>query len=72
MKATAVRFAEEGEKIFALDTNMRVLEEPCKLISDAGRFCAAHEANVTNTDEVQQLVETCIREFCRIDILQII
>ncbi len=68
-KATAVRFAEEGAKIFAIDIDPKSLEETRKLISDGGGECITHEADVTDRDEVQKLVETCVRKYGRIDIL---
>ena len=68
-KATAVRFAQEGAKIFAIDKNPTALLETRRIIFDSGGDCITCEANVTDTQEVQKLVEICIGEFGRIDIL---
>ena len=68
-KATAVRFAQEGGKIFAVDLNPEAAEETRKIITDAGGICVTHVADVADTDQVQALVKTCMGEFGCIDIL---
>jgi len=68
-KATAVRFAQEGAKIFAVDLNPGAAEETRKMIADEGGTCVTHTADVADTDQVQALVKACMDEFGRIDIL---
>ena len=68
-KATAVRFAEEGSKIFATDINLDAAAETKKLITDAGGTCVTHIADITKTENVKALVGACMDEFGRIDIL---
>ena len=68
-KATAVRFAEEGAKIFAVDINEEAVEETRSLITGSAGICTSHVADVADTEQVQEIVQKCINEFGRIDIL---
>jgi len=68
-KATAVRFAQEGAKIFAVDLNPEAVEVTRKIIANESGTCVTHIANVADTDQVQALVKVCMDEFGRIDIL---
>lgn len=68
-KATAVRFAQEGAKIFAVDLNADAVEETRRLIAEEGGVCVTRVADVADTDQAQALVKACMDEFGRIDIL---
>lgn len=68
-KATAVLFAREGAKVFAVDINPAAAEETKGIIEGEGGDCAVHQADVSRSDEVKAMVERCIEVYGRIDIL---
>jgi NAD(P)-dependent dehydrogenase (short-subunit alcohol dehydrogenase family) len=68
-KATAVLFAREGTKVFAVDLNLEAAEETGKLIRDEGGVCVTHRADVAQADSVQAMVDACIAALGRIDVL---
>ncbi len=68
-KATAVLFAREGAKVFAIDINLAVAEETKGIIDKEGGECTVHKADVSNSDEVKAMVGGCIETYGRIDIL---
>lgn len=69
-KATAVLFAREGAKIFAVDINLAAAQETKAIIEKEGGDCTVHQTDVTKSNEVQAMVERCIQVFGRVDILQ--
>jgi NAD(P)-dependent dehydrogenase (short-subunit alcohol dehydrogenase family) len=68
-KATAVLFAREGAKVFAVDRDSRAAEETCAIILSEGGVCTAHQCDVSDTDEVTKMVEACAAAYGRIDVL---
>jgi len=68
-KATAVLFAREGAKVFAVDVNLSAAEETKMIIEREGVECTIHKADVTKSDEVKAFVERCVQIYGRIDIL---
>ena len=68
-KATAVLFAREGAKVFAIDINLAAAEETKGIIDKEGGEGTVHKADVCNSDEVEAMVERCIETYGRIDIL---
>ncbi len=68
-KATAVLFAREGAKVFAIDINLAAAEETKGIIDKEGGECTVHKADVSNSDEVKAMVGGCIETYGRIDIL---
>lgn len=68
-KATAVLFAREGAKVCGCDVNMEAAEETCRIIKDESGECLLVEADVTNEAQVENMVQRCIDEYGRIDIL---
>jgi NAD(P)-dependent dehydrogenase (short-subunit alcohol dehydrogenase family) len=68
-KATAVLFAREGAKVFAVDIKLGAGEETKAIIDQEGGECTAHRADVSRSDEVKAAVERCIETYGRIDIL---
>ena len=68
-KATAVLFAREGAKVFAVDINPAAAEETKGIIEKEGGDCVVHQADVSRSDEVRAMVERCIEVYGRIDIL---
>ena len=68
-KATAVLFAREGAKVFAVDMNLAAVEETKGIIDQEGGECTVDKADVSKSDEVKAMVERCIETYGRIDIL---
>ncbi len=68
-KATAVLFAREGARVFAVDINRTAAEETRSIVEKEGGICTVMKADVSNADDVRTMVERCIETFGRIDIL---
>ncbi len=68
-KATAVLFAREGAKVFAVDINRAAAEETKGIIDKEGGECTVHKADVSKSDEVEAMVQRCIETYGRVDIL---
>ncbi len=68
-KATAVLFAREGAKVFAVDINIAAAEETKSIIDREGGACKVMRADVSKTEDVESMVDQCIRAYGRIDIL---
>ncbi len=68
-KATAVLFAREGARIFAVDINPEAVEETKSIIDQEGGECRVMKVNVSKSEEVQAMVDQCIKVYGRIDIL---
>lgn len=68
-RASAVRFAEEGAKIFAVDLKAETLQETLERTRVAGGEIESHLCDVTDSSAVEAMVEACITRFGRVDIL---
>src|SRR5881394_1648790 len=64
-RATAVRFADEGAKVFAVDKNETQLRETV----GHGGSVKTHICDVTDGSAVKRMVEACLDAFGRLDIL---
>jgi len=67
--ATAVVFAREGAKVFAVDVGMDHLAETKQRIEEIGGEVALHVCDVGDGPAVDKMVEACIARFGRVDIL---
>src|SRR3954462_13342089 len=68
-RATAVRFAEEGAKVFAVDRDGARLSETLALIAKAGGTAEPHICDVTDGKAVAHMVQACLHVFERVDVL---
>lgn len=68
-KATAVRFAQEGASVFAVDIRQAAAEETRTIIESEGGVCVTHAADVTHSESVRTMVRTCEERFGRLDVL---
>jgi NAD(P)-dependent dehydrogenase (short-subunit alcohol dehydrogenase family) len=68
-RATAVRFAQEGAKIFAVDLKPETVEETVQHVKEAGGEIVVHQCDVTSSASVAAMVEACIKQYGRIDVL---
>lgn len=68
-RATCVRFAEEGARIFGLDRDASAMRETIERVEAAGGEIATAQCDVTNSSQVAQAVNACVDHFGRIDVL---
>ena len=68
-RATAVRFAEEGAKIFAVDRDLDTVVETVERVKAAGGEIAVQQCDVTDNAAVAAMVAACVKRFGRIDVL---
>ncbi len=68
-KATAVSFAREGAKVLCTDINRDAAEETASIIRGDGGAASVIAGDVSDADHVQAIVEACLEDFGRIDIL---
>ena len=68
-KATAVLFAREGAKVFAVDINRTAVEETKAIIDAEGGRCAIRATDVSKASDVEAMVDSCIETYGHIDIL---
>jgi NAD(P)-dependent dehydrogenase (short-subunit alcohol dehydrogenase family) len=68
-KATAVLFAREGAKVFAVDRDIKAANETRDIIRSEGGECTAHLCDVSVAAEVGVMVAACLNTYGRIDVL---
>ena len=68
-RATALRFAQEGAKIMALDRELALAEETAAMLRKDGGECFAFEADVTKEATLAAAVAAAHKRWGRIDIL---
>lgn len=68
-EAIALELAKNGADIAAVDLKAELAQGICAEIKSLGRRAIAVSANVANTLDVQNAVDSIVREFGRIDIL---
>jgi len=68
-KATAILFAREGARVMAVDCNLEAAEETRRLINEEGGDCIVFKADVSKSTDCKSMIENCIQNFGRIDIL---
>lgn len=68
-RAIAVRCAEEGARVFAVDRDPAALEETVQRALDAGGEIVTHAADLTSSAAVRAMVEACLAAFGRVDVL---
>lgn len=68
-RATCVRFAEEGAKVFAVDLNREPMQETLTRAKAAGGEIVPHLCDVTDGAQVAAMVAACLARFGTVDIL---
>jgi hypothetical protein len=68
-RATAVLFASEGAKVFAVDRNAEAMKETLDRVGEFGGTIKPHETDVTDSASVKAMIDACLAAFGRIDIL---
>lgn len=68
-KATAVLFAREGAKVFAVDRDLAAAQETQTVIAGEGGECTAHCCDVSVASEVDAMVAACLAAYGHVDVL---
>lgn len=68
-RATCVRFAQEGARIFAVDLRAETMQETLRLVREAGGEIEPYLCDVTDAAAVEAMVAACIARFGRVDVL---
>ncbi len=68
-RGIAMEFAKNGADLVINDIHAGNLEQTRQEILDLGVQCISVVGNVAETDAVKEMVQTCIQEYGRIDIL---
>lgn len=68
-RAVAVRFAEEGAHVLAVDKSAAAMEETLALGHGLEGTIAPHTCDVTRSDDIKAMVDACVARFGRVDIL---
>jgi NAD(P)-dependent dehydrogenase (short-subunit alcohol dehydrogenase family) len=68
-KAISVLLARQGAKVFGADLSLDAAKETQRIILEEGGQATVMAANVTQAAGVKEMVEACMAEYGRIDIL---
>ena len=68
-RAIAVRFAEEGAKIFGVDRDLARMEETIERVRATGGEIETAFCDVTQSQSIADVVKACVERFGRIDVL---
>ncbi len=68
-RATALLFAREGAKIFAVDRDIERAKETVDLIAEEGGDATPFAGNITHEEDCASIAEACVKTYGRIDIL---
>ncbi|MDE2161024.1 MAG: SDR family oxidoreductase [Burkholderiales bacterium] len=68
-RAAAVRFAEEGARIFAVDRDPERMQETVARVQQAGGEIIARQCDVTDSKSVAAMAAACVAAWGRIDVL---
>src|SRR5215204_3781326 len=68
-RATAVLFAREGAKVFAVDKNGESMKETLDRVAEFGGTIKTYECDVTRSASVKAMIDACLAAFGRIDVL---
>jgi hypothetical protein len=67
-RASAVLFAREGAKVFAVDKDAASMTETVARVGNDGEI-VTHTCDATHEDDVKAMVDACRKRFGRVDIL---
>lgn len=68
-RATTVRFAEEGAKVFAIDRDLAAMKETLARAKNNSDTIVTYQCDVTDSASVATMVNACLDKFGRIDVL---
>lgn len=68
-RATAVKFAQEGAKVVAIDIKLEAMDEVSSEIKEIGAELLTYEVNVVNREQIQAMVSDVVAKWGKIDVL---
>lgn len=68
-RAVAVRFAQEGARVLAVDKSAEAMDETLRLAGDAARNISTWTGDVTHSEDVQAMVQTCVERYGQVNVL---
>lgn len=68
-RAVAMRFAQEGATVFAVDRELSRAQETVAAVMKQGGRCIAHRADITDESDIVEMVGACLDALGRIDVL---
>jgi len=68
-KAIAIALAREGANVIVNDIDIQTAEEVAKEIKSSGRKALAIRVDVSDSKEVNRMVQSVLKKFKRVDIL---
>lgn len=68
-RAMAIRFAQEGARVFGVDLDASRLQETQAMIEQAGGQFATGSCDVTRSASIADAVDACVQQWGRIDVL---
>src|SRR5947209_6205987 len=68
-KAIATLFARQGAIVLGVDVSLRAAEETRTIVASEGRSIRVAVCDVTDSKQVERLVNDCVAELGRVDIL---
>lgn len=68
-RSIAVRFAQEGARVFAVDRDAERLRETVGLVERAGGTIRTHLCDVTDSAAIAAMARACVEAWGRIDVL---
>lgn len=68
-RAEAVIFAREGARLFLVDCDQATMDGTIEMLAAEGHSAITHLTDVTDSSEVKALVERCVAELGRVDVL---
>jgi NAD(P)-dependent dehydrogenase (short-subunit alcohol dehydrogenase family) len=68
-RATALLFAREGARVWAVDRDLKSAQDTVDMIEKEGGIAAAAAADVTDEAAIVTMIEDCLAKWGRIDIL---
>jgi NAD(P)-dependent dehydrogenase (short-subunit alcohol dehydrogenase family) len=68
-RATCIRFAQEGARVLVVDYRLDSARDTVSMIEEAGGQAYAHEADVTDQQQCEGVVQAAVSHFDHLDIL---
>ena len=66
-RATAIRFASEGAKLFCIDMQEQALQETARIITDAGGTIETLVCDISNESQVKGAIQSCISVYNKLN-----
>ena len=68
-RAAAILYAREGAKVLLVDLDVESAEDTRKIIAEAKGVASTLEADVSDPEECERIVQACIERYGQVDIL---